>query len=82
MPSQADELVAIVGELRALAARPDNDFTHSWWDDTAGVLAELDGITVEGLATLFLPTSGMQELAISSGWGSEFNALADRFEAL
>jgi hypothetical protein len=82
VPSQASEIDAIVSELRALAARPDNDFTYGWWDDTAGVLAELDGITAAGLATLFLPTSGMQELAISSGWGSEFNALADRFEAL
>ena len=82
MSSQADELEAIVGELRALVVRPGNDFSRSWWDDAAGVLAELDGITAAGLATLFLPTSGMQELAISSGWGSEFNALADRFEAL
>jgi hypothetical protein len=79
---QVGEIEAIVSELRALAARPVNDFTCSWWDDTAGLLAELDGITAAGLATLFLPTSGMQELAISSGWGSELNALADRFEAL
>jgi hypothetical protein len=82
VPIQADEIEAIASELRELVARPGNDFTYSWWDDTAGALAELDGITAEGLATLFLPTSGMQELAISSGWGSEFNALADRFEAL
>lgn len=75
------DLEQIVAELRALAARPDNDFTYSWWDTTEEVLAELDGITGDGLSTLFLPTSGMQELAISSGWGSEFNALADRFEA-
>ena len=76
------ELEQIVAELRALAGRPDNDFTYSWWDTTDEVLAELDDITEQDLATLFLPTSGMQELAISSGWGSEFNALADRFDAL
>lgn len=76
------ELEAILVELRALVALPDNDFTYSWWDSTQEALAELDGVTRDGLATLFLPTSGMQELAISSGWGSEFNALADRFDAL
>ena len=74
------DLDAIVTELRALVARPDNDFLYSWWDDAAAALAELDGITRDGLATLFLPTSGLQELAISSGWGDEFNALADRFD--
>lgn len=76
------DLEAILTELRALVARPDNDFTYSWWDSTEEALAELDGITSDGLATLFLPTSGLQELAISSGWGSAFNALADRFDAL
>ena len=61
------DLEQIVAALRALAARPDNDFTYSWWDTAEEVLAELDGITQDGLSTLFLPTSGMQELAISSG---------------
>lgn len=75
------EIEQIIADLRALAARPENDFTYSWWDTTAEVLEELDGITRDGLSTLFLPTSGMQELAISSGWGNEFNSLADRFEA-
>lgn len=72
----------IVAELRALVARPGNDFTYSWWDDAERALAELDGISQQDLATLFLPTSGMQELAISSGWGNEFNELADRFDVV
>lgn len=70
----------IVTELKALVARPGNDFSYSWWDDAERALAELDAISQQDLATLFLPTSGMQELAIRSGWGEEFNALADRFD--
>jgi hypothetical protein len=72
----------IVAELRSLVARPDNDFSRSWWNSPDDVLAELDGITDRDLATLFLPTSGLQELAISSGWGGRFSELADAYDAV
>jgi hypothetical protein len=32
------------------------------------------------MAILFLPTGPMQEVSLSSGWGDEFVALADRFD--
>ena len=33
------------------------------------------------MAVLFLPTGPIQEVSLSSGWGDEFVALADRFDA-
>jgi hypothetical protein len=83
------DVAAVLTELRQLVARADNDFGRSWWDGPQDVLVEVDGLTAaydrsgeipDGLHTLFLPTSGLHELAISSGWGSEFTALADRFD--
>ena len=87
--ASVSDLEPILRDLRELVARPDNDFTYSWWDDTAGVVREVDELTAAwrrtgevpaGLPGLFLPTGGLQELAISSGWGEEFNQLTDRFE--
>jgi hypothetical protein len=44
---------------------------------------EIDGFLANpaGAGGLFLPTGPLQELAMSGGWGDEFLALADRFEA-
>ena len=83
------DLAVLLTELRELVARTGNDFTYSWWDGSRDALAEVDSLIAayqgtgeapDGLGTLFLPTSGLQELAISSGWGPEFSALADRFD--
>ena len=89
--SSSPDLSGILAELRALVARSDNEFIYSWWVDTAEALLEIDalsqahaatGLVPVGLSALFLPTSGLQELALSSGWGDEFCALADRFHEL
>ena len=83
-------LIQVLTEARAWCARPDNDFSWSSWADTEHALQEIDswldhlrqgGRGVGGIATIFLPTGPLQELALSSGWGSEFIALADRFDA-
>ena len=78
-------------EARALLARPGSDFTWSSWEDTGAALREVDGLIGEieagGLPDrhtvelLFLPTGPLQEVALSSGWGNAFLALADRCDA-
>jgi len=35
----------------------------------------------EGLRSLLLPTSALQEIAIDNGWGHDFNLIARRLEA-
>ena len=36
---------------------------------------------LNGLSVLFAPTGPMQKVCTSSGWGNDFLALADRFDA-
>jgi hypothetical protein len=77
-------------EARRLIALPENDFTWSSFIDQEAALEELDDLiealedgTADAFAmhVLFLPTGPIQEVALSSGWGDEFVALADRFDA-
>ncbi|MGJ6962824.1 hypothetical protein ACSDR0_13030 [Streptosporangium sp. G11] len=83
------DLPHVLGEVRALLARPGNDFAWSSWEDADAALAEIDAAIARigvgrriprGFATLFAPTGPIQEVALSSGWSDEFLALADRFE--
>lgn len=82
-------LEAVLLETRALLARADNDFSWSSWKDREAALAELDGLIAEvrrgrlpkeTLDVLFLPTGPIQEVSVSSGWGREFVAVADRYD--
>ncbi len=76
-------------EARRLIALPENDFTWSSFIDQEAALEEIDGCiaaleagTVDpcAIGLLFLPTGPIQEVSLSSGWGDEFVALADRFD--
>src|SRR5262245_13763527 len=85
------ELVEVLREARALLALPDNDFCWSSWRDSNAALATMDkhiAIIEAGslppsldLAVLFGPTGPIQEVSLSSGWGTEFLAVARRFDA-
>ena len=74
-------------ELRALLARPDNDFSWSSWSDQAAALAEIDRHlecirrgAVPDLGMLLVPTGPAQEVSLSSGWGYEYLEVAERIE--
>lgn len=85
------ELVEVLREARALLARPGNDFDWSSWRDANHALQEVDGLIRQiasgrlpdrgDLSILFVPTGPMQEAALSSGWGNEFLAVANRCDA-
>ena len=84
-----DDLLAVMLEARRLIALPENDFTWSSFIDQEAALEEIDGFIVAleagtgsayGIGVLFLPTGPIQEVSLSSGWGDEFVALADRFD--
>jgi hypothetical protein len=85
------DLVDVLREARALLALPGNDFAWSSWADAGATLAELDRqiATIESgqlpprldLVVLFAPTGPMQEVSLSSGWATEFLAVAARFDA-
>ena len=82
-------VLAVLRDARALVARPGNTFLRSW-PDAATALDELDALIAYvaagsaipvAAAVLFLPTGPLQELSLDSGWGEEFVALVDRFDA-
>jgi hypothetical protein len=83
-------LLAVLDEVRALLALPDNDYSWSSFADAEAALAELEGLragVVAGhpdvftLRVVFAPTGPIQEVSLSSGWGDEFLAVAERFDA-
>lgn len=89
--SRRHELIAVFEEARRLALLPDNDFSWSGWSDADEAVAAIErvldrlrqNVTINNISMgiFFLPTGPLQELSISSGWGDEFIALADRFDA-
>jgi hypothetical protein len=84
------KLADVLREAIVWLRRPDNDFAWSGWDDAEEAVSELSGhiATLEAgrlppkldLTVLFAPTGPIQEVSISSGWGDEFLALAERFD--
>jgi len=91
MDAARRELVEVLREARALLALPDNDFCWSSWCDSNAALATMDRqiAMIEAgslpprldLAVLFGPTGPVQEVSLSSGWGTEFLAVSRRFDA-
>jgi len=92
MPSTThSKLVEVLREAREYLARPGNDFVWSSWDSRDDALRQMDGFITRvesgdmparmDLTLLFAPTGDIQEVAESSGWGTEFLALAERFDA-
>jgi hypothetical protein len=86
-----EKLLAVLAETRSFLARPGNDFTWSWWTDGMEALAELDELIAgvragkaskTELAALFAPAGPIQDVSLSSGWTSEFLALAERFDGV
>lgn len=83
------KLIRVFEDAKLLLSRSDNSFLYSGWEDAAEANAEMDqvlGYLREGKvaavsAIYFLPTGPLQEVNISSGWGDEFLALADRYDA-
>jgi hypothetical protein len=84
------KLISVLEETRRLLDAPGNDFTWSSWDGREDALNEIDEIlsvlrsgslpTSLTLETLFAPTGPIQEVSLSSGWGSEFIKLSERFD--
>lgn len=89
MPQLA-KLLSVLEEARGLLAAADNDFSWSSWRDRNAALDEIDTILSElrsgilpsalTLNVLFAPTGPLQAVSLSSGWGDEFIALAERFD--
>ena len=89
----SDPRSVLVDVLRAsveLLSIEDNDFSWSSWRDSTAAVAEVrelleiaqTGGTQERLtlSVIFAPTGPMQEVSISSGWGTAFLKVAERYD--
>ena len=89
MTDDRSELAEMLLAACQLLARPDNNFDWSSWEDCSAAISEIDRLleklknddlpSYSAVSVLFLPTGPMQEVALSSGWGDEFETLASRF---
>lgn len=88
--AEVHALIQVMEEVRVRLADPEADFSWSAWLDSDHALKELDAVTnsvrtgripTPMLRVLFAPTGPIQEVAISSGWGDEFLALAEKFDS-
>lgn len=85
-------LLLLLRTLRERLAADGNDFAWSGWADAASALADLDPLIARlqraelpdrvDLAGLFAPTGPLQEIALSSGWTTEAEALARVWDRL
>jgi hypothetical protein len=83
-------LMAILRETRQLLNRDGNDFSWSSWQDAKAANLEMDDhlqriergdySRLFDLQVLYAPTGPIQEVSLSSGWGREFLAVAERFD--
>ena len=84
-------IVRILRKVRALLARPDNDFVYSHWAGAEDATDEIDrwidrietverDIPRRDIDLLFAPTGILQEVSVSSGWGDEFLRLAEDYD--
>jgi hypothetical protein len=77
--------------LRIVETEPQDVGWASAWDEAGDMVSDLrdhlsrlqrgDTSRMPELNALFLPTGPLQEVSISSGWGSRYLDLADRFDA-
>jgi hypothetical protein len=75
-----ESLLEVMLEARRLVAGDDDDLLR---EIDAHIAALRGGRgNPAAIEILFLPTGPLQELSLSGGWGDEFCALADRFDAL
>ncbi len=83
-------LLAVLDDVRVALERPDNDFSWSSFGDVDAALNEIDELAAKVrtggpvplmLQVLFAPTGPLQEVALSSGWGDVYLALANRFDS-
>ena len=84
------EVINIIKVLKGIIKSPETDILHSSFNTGEEVLNELnthiqklmkeDFSKIEDLIILFAPTSDLQEISITSGWGKQFLSIAERFD--
>ena len=85
-----EEIVAILEEVASILKLPDMDVAWSRYNNVEEAVEDInqhnarlrrgDLSKMQDLTLLFAPTGSLQEISISSGWGTPFLSIAARFD--
>lgn len=88
--NHVEELIAILEEVVGILKLPDMDVAWSHYNNVEEAVEDMnqhiarlrrgDLSKMEDLTLLFAPTGSLQEISISSGWGTPFLDIAARFD--
>ena len=93
MRENLSNLIALIEKIKDLVNQPGTT-TPLWihYDSIEEVVGELerhilllhkeDFSIIKELTLLFAPTSDLQELSISNGWGNQFLEIAEEFDEI
>ncbi len=83
-------IINILGKVKEFILGINSDVGWSRFESKEEVIKEInnhihrlknnDFSKIEDLIFLFLPTSDLQEISISSGWGEEFLVIDEKFD--
>ena len=85
-----EEIIAILEDVVGILKLPDMDVAWSHYNSVEEAVEEInqhiarlrrgDLSKLQDLTLLFAPTGSLQEISISSGWGTPFLDIAARFD--
>ena len=83
-------VIKILETIKKIIQSPETDIFRSRFDTNEVVVNELENHinklreenfdNIENLIILFAPTSDLQEISLSSGWGKQFLSISERFD--
>jgi len=85
-------VIEILENLKRIIETKETNIIYSTFDSIEDLIFELDThiqklkdedfSKIDDLILLFAPTSDLQEISISSGWGKQFLDISERFDSV
>jgi thymidylate kinase len=92
MKENLSNLIALIEKIKDLVKQQGTNLLWTHYDSKEEVIDELerhimllqkeDFSKINELILLFAPTSDLQELSISNGWGKQFVEIAEKFDGI
>ncbi len=92
MKVNLSNLIALIEKIKDLVNKQGTNVLWTHYDSKEEVINELerhimllhkeDFSKINELILLFAPTSDLQELSISNGWGKQFLVIAEKFDKI
>ena len=92
MKENLSNLIALIEKIKDLVKDRDTNVLWTHYNSKEEVVVELerhivslnskDFSIIKELILLFAPTSDLQELSVSNGWGNQFLEIAEKFDEI